>query len=189
MDSTFAPFQALKDNLEDMVLEEQAKLGYRRETIRLYYPLSSLRHLLKNDLDAEEMDALLEHFADEQEPDCGPIGFSRRGDRFCIILPERFSELVHEKSDPKAFIVQLAALLGQHGVTMEQVEMLFAAQKADYERKPVKDGEFDELFRFTRGTDRYFYCFKKEGPHMTYHRFLPEDYADLYGTEQEMAKR
>ena len=31
-------FEKLEKNLMDVVLEEQAKLGFRREKIRLYYP-------------------------------------------------------------------------------------------------------------------------------------------------------
>ena len=38
-------FDKLEQNIIDMIKEEQAKLGYRRENIRLYYPLSSLVHL------------------------------------------------------------------------------------------------------------------------------------------------
>ena len=36
----------LEKNLRDLILEEQIKLGYRKELLRLYYPLSSLNHLL-----------------------------------------------------------------------------------------------------------------------------------------------
>ena len=42
-------FEKLEKNLMDVVLEEQAKLGFRREKIRLYYPLSTLNHLLACD--------------------------------------------------------------------------------------------------------------------------------------------
>ena len=38
-------FEKLEKNLMDVVLEEQAKLGFRREKIRLYYPLSTLNHI------------------------------------------------------------------------------------------------------------------------------------------------
>ena len=38
-------FEKLEQNIIDMIKEEQAKLGYRKESIRLYYPLSSLVHL------------------------------------------------------------------------------------------------------------------------------------------------
>lgn len=40
-------YQKLMDNLCDIVAEEQAKLGYMKEPIRLYYPLSSLNHFFQ----------------------------------------------------------------------------------------------------------------------------------------------
>ena len=44
----------------------------------------------------------------------------------------------------------------------------------------IKDGEFDVLIKFAdKADDRYYYCFKDEGCHIIYHRFLPEDYEDL----------
>ena len=44
----------------------------------------------------------------------------------------------------------------------------------------IKDGEFDVLIKFVdKADDRYHYCFKDEGCHIIYHRFLPEDYEDL----------
>lgn len=35
------------------------------------------------------------------------------------------------------------------------------------------------MIRFEEGEDKYYYCFKDEGCHIIYHRFLPEDYADF----------
>ena len=32
-------FEKLEQNIIDMIKEEQAKLGYRKESIRLYYPV------------------------------------------------------------------------------------------------------------------------------------------------------
>ena len=37
-------FSRLEKSIMDVIKEEQAKLGYRKEKIRLYYPLSSLNH-------------------------------------------------------------------------------------------------------------------------------------------------
>ena len=37
-------YQKLENSLIDVIKEEQAKLGYRKEEIRLYYPLGSLNH-------------------------------------------------------------------------------------------------------------------------------------------------
>ena len=39
-------YDKLERNLIDIVKEEQAKLGFFKEDIRLYYPLSSLNHSL-----------------------------------------------------------------------------------------------------------------------------------------------
>ena len=38
-------YKILENNLIDIIKEEQAKLGYRKEKIRLYYPLSSLNNM------------------------------------------------------------------------------------------------------------------------------------------------
>ncbi len=44
----------------------------------------------------------------------------------------------------------------------------------------MHNGEFDFWVRFSEeNEDEYYYCFKDEGGHMIYHRFLPEDYADF----------
>ena len=44
----------------------------------------------------------------------------------------------------------------------------------------IEDGDFDWAFHFADGIpDRYYYCFKDEGCHLIYHRFLPEDYEEL----------
>ncbi len=36
----------LEQNIIDVIAEQQAKLGYLKETVRLYYPADSLKHLL-----------------------------------------------------------------------------------------------------------------------------------------------
>lgn len=49
----------IRKNLMDVIQEEQAKLGFRREKLRLYYPLSTLNHLLNTADTAEEMSVTL----------------------------------------------------------------------------------------------------------------------------------
>lgn len=44
MDST--GYAKLEKNLIDIIREQQMKLGYCSEDVRLYYPLSSLNHFL-----------------------------------------------------------------------------------------------------------------------------------------------
>lgn len=49
----------------DIIKEEQAKLGFRKEEIRLYYPLISLNHFFEADDDVDEMQTRLEQFPEE----------------------------------------------------------------------------------------------------------------------------
>lgn len=81
-------FDALKKSMIDAIEEGQLKLGYRDETIRLYYPLESLCALTGKKLDAAQMMRELEAFFTEDEAELGKIEISRRGDRF---LPGRWA--------------------------------------------------------------------------------------------------
>ena len=54
MTSLNTKYKLLEEILADLILEEQAKLGYRKESIRFYFPLSSLRHIFKNASNADE---------------------------------------------------------------------------------------------------------------------------------------
>ena len=55
-------YKKLQDSLIDVIAEEQAKLGYMKEPIRLYYPLSSLHHFFESEGDAEAMQESLGGF-------------------------------------------------------------------------------------------------------------------------------
>lgn len=56
-------YKALEEHIKDSVMEEQAKLGFRKEVIRLYYPVGMLNNLFGTDYDAEEMQKALTGFA------------------------------------------------------------------------------------------------------------------------------
>ena len=154
-------YERLEKSLIDLVKEEQAKLGYRKEMIRLYYPLSSLNHFMETNADSEEMQEL------------------HAKDRFCFALSEKASEYVHENMKPNEFIKELVELVAKHGCTMEDIEVLFRSHSDKIVAEPMDNGEFDRMIRFEEGEDKYYYCFKDEGCHIIYHRFLPEDYADF----------
>ena len=55
-------YKQLEKNLTDLIKEEQAKLGYRKESVRLYYPLQSLRHFYNCTDSADEMQKRLSDF-------------------------------------------------------------------------------------------------------------------------------
>lgn len=86
---------------------------------------------------------------------------------------------VHTNKPGNIFICELIQLLTKHSTTLEEIITLFKSQPKESVIEPVNNGEFDILIRFVNDKDRYYYCFKDEGCHIIYHRFLPEDYADF----------
>ena len=81
-------YDKLERNLIDIIKEEQAKLGFFREDIRLYYPLSSLNHFFDAADTADEMQARLEVLPASITDKLGDIEVSHKGDRCMIKLPE-----------------------------------------------------------------------------------------------------
>ena len=169
----------LERNLIDLIKEEQAKLGYRKEEVRLYYPLQSLQHFYDCSDSAEAMQRRLADFPATVTDTLGAVEVSHKGERFCFVIPEAGTEYVHTQMKENEFIRQLVELVGSHGTTMEQIKALFEAQDKQCVITDMDSDEFDVLMRFTEGDDPYYYCFKDEGCHIIYHRFLPEDYADF----------
>ena len=136
-------FKRLEKNLIDIIKEEQAKLGFRKEEIRLYYPLISLNHFFEADDDEDEMQT-------------------------------------HEHTTENEFIKKLVELMMNHGIKKEDILAIFQKEAKDIRVGDMHNGEFDFWVRFPEeNEDEYYYCFKDEGCHMIYHRFLPEDYADF----------
>lgn len=187
-------YDNLQRSLVDVIKEEQAKLGYYREDIRLYYPLSSLNHFFGTNVGADEMQCILDGKGKgETDHDMiaagmnealsdklGMVEVSHRGDRFCFHIPPEGVEYVHENTTENEFIRELVQLVAKHGCTIDQVYELFQAHSDQVGREKTSNGEFDERIWFKNDVDDpYFYCFKQEGEHMIYHRFLPEDYEDF----------
>ena len=81
-------YDKLERNLIDIIKEEQAKLGFFREDIRLYYPLSSLNHFFDAADTADEMQARLEVLPASITDKLGDIEVSHKGDRFCFHIPQ-----------------------------------------------------------------------------------------------------
>lgn len=185
-------YDNLQRSLIDVIKEEQAKLGYYREDIRLYYPLSSLNHFFGTNVGADEMQLILDGTGEQDHTPIatgmnealsdklGMVEVSHRGDRFCFHIPPEGVEYVHENTTENEFIRELVQLVAKHGCTIDQVYKLFQAHSDHVGREKMNNGEFDERIWFKNDVDDpYFYCFKQEGEHMIYHRFLPEDYEDF----------
>ena len=148
-------YKRLEQSLIDIVKEEQAKLGYRKEDVRLYYPLSTLNHFFDTEDTVEEMAERLTHLPEDMK--------ARLGD-----------------TAENEFIKELIELVREHGCTKKKILELFGQYSENTITEEMNNGEFDFYVRFPEGSeDRYYYCFKDEGCHIIYHRFLPEDYADF----------
>ena len=87
-------YDNLQHNLIDLIREEEAKLGYRKENIRLYYPLSSLCHMFGcdvRDTSYSDMVKLLEGNDEDFKQYTyilGGVTFSNKKDRFCFEINE-----------------------------------------------------------------------------------------------------
>lgn len=173
-------FSKLENNIIDLIEEQQLKLGYLKETVRLYYPLSSLNNFLQVKCDVEEMKHLLEQFSELTRNSLGGIRVTSSGERFCIAVPPEGAEYVYNKLDKNGFLAQLIETVRSHGCTLEQVLQIFKNHSDKVCVQQMSNGEFDYLIYFQDGKpDDYRYCIAIEGDHVTYHRYTPEDYEEF----------
>ena len=145
-------YNRLENSLIDVIKEEQAKLGYMKEKISLYYPLSSLNHFFGNETDAAGMMEILKDFPSYIEEKFGEVAVSHRGDRFCFTVSEKASEYVHNNMKENEFIKALIELVGRHGCTIEEIKELFHSYSDKIITEPMDNEEFDVIIRFDDGS-------------------------------------
>ena len=177
-------FNRLEKNLFDNVFEAQLKLGYDELPLSLNYMYSTLKNLLGTSTDTET-DSALHKFADHIAPRFGTPEFRPISGGICITIPPKGTAYVHENAPENSFIAELIALTRQHGITSDDVIALFNrfSDSVHVEDKS-SSGEFDLLVYFENGSpDDYRYCLSIEDDilccHISYHRFIPEDYEAL----------
>jgi len=174
-------FSKLKKNIFDVIKEQQVKLGYRKEAIRLYYPLQSLNRLLSTDLNESEMKSVLNSFAESVKKELGNISISGDNKRFCFFLPEEASEYIYTHTEQKGFLYDFIAAVSKHNASVDEVIEVFRKYSECVHIEKINNGEFDYLIYFENGEpDDYRYCLTVEGEHIIYHRFTLDDYKDFY---------
>lgn len=179
-------------NMTDQIKEAQLKLGYAEETVRLYYPLSSLCAILEEKItDRQEFFAAL-GAAFEGWKDCplGKLSFALHGGRVEISIPPEGVKYVHEKIGEPVFLRALIDLFREnHHCSIQDICRVFERFSGDYVCRaltPQKaaDMGFDYVLYFKdRTVDAYYYCIKEEMGHTVYHRFTQEDYKQLLPSE------
>lgn len=178
-------FLNLEKNIIDIIQEQQLKLGYRKEIIRLYYPLLSLNKLLGTNWDTNQMQTTLASFCSFAQERLGQIEVTHQKDRFCLVIPAQGSEYVHENTKDNSFLRDFINTISQHNVSIEQVLRQFYKQSDYVHVEQLENAEFDYLVYFENGIpDNYRYCITDEGCHISYHRFTVEDYNDLQSEAQ-----
>lgn len=173
----------LLQNITDQIVEAQLKLGYAKETMRLYFPLNSLKVLLETEAEnVEEMLEMLTKDVELQSSGLGCLKVSARGERFEFSVPALGVEYVHKSIEVSPFLVDMIAFFQRnHHGTIEEICEIFARHNPDYicEKMP-KEADFDYVVYFANmEPDEYYYCIKTEMDHTIYHRFMKEDYLEL----------
>ncbi len=173
----------LIENMIDQVKEAQIKLGYVRETVRLYYPVASLNALLGTDArDAAKLRELLEKNARLSDTPLGKLKFAVHEGRIAVSIPPEGTEYVHREIPEPAFLKDIIALFGSRpSCTLDDVRGIFARYSGDYVCEKMPEGmDFDYVLYFRDADiDAYYYCIREEMGHTIYHRFTREDYYAL----------
>lgn len=173
-------FAKLEQNVIDVIKEEQVKLGYRSEIVRLYYPLTSLNRFLESECNVEQMKQELSDFGKFAEDKLGKIEISNQGERFCFAIPPQGIDYIHEHLENTEFICDFIRTIEKHGCTIEDILQQFRKHSEHVHVEKADHGEFDYLVYFEDGKpDNFRYCITDEGCHIIYHRFTVEDYEDF----------
>lgn len=170
-------FSALEKNIIDVIKEEQIKLGYRSETIRLYYPMESINNLLKGNYSLAELIGILDQFCESVNTRLGNMTHSNVNRRFCFTIPPNGVTYVHEKVEDSCFLRNLIEKIGSHNCTLDGILDVFHKYSDKVICSGINNGEFDYLVYFQdENPDSYRYCLKFEDCHVIYHRFTKDDY-------------
>lgn len=173
-------WSGLEQNIIDVIREEQIKLGYRSELVRLYYPLSSLNRFAGEECSEQEMRERLKDFCDQARPLLGEIGVTSKNGRFCLAIPPQGVDYVHEHMEGTEFIQDFIHTIERHGCTLEDILQQFHRYSDHVHVQKMDNGEFDYLIYFEDGVpDDFRYCITLEECHAIYHRFTPGDYEDF----------
>lgn len=175
-------YTLLEKVLCDIVKEEQIKLGYERETLRLYFPMSSLINILGEEIsDTGKLDEVLRGFTAAISEKLGRLEITHRGDRYCILIPPEGAAYIHEAYGENPFLASFIHAVSRHGCDLDDLLEVFHTYSNCVICEMSRMEEFDYVIYFEDSIpDDYRYCIKFEGGHTTYHRFLQRDYEMLY---------
>lgn len=173
----------LTRNIIDQIKETQIKLGFIKETVRLFYPLESLNHILgTNKAGTGEMLTELKSLYLLPDSRLGELVFDTNGDRLEVRISPEGVEYVHKNIETPQFLVEMIELFqNSHNIGLQDICRVFEKYSIEYVCEKMPDGsDFDYVLYFKDSQiDGYYYCIKAEMGHTIYHRFGKEDYQAL----------
>ncbi len=158
----------LEKHITDTIREWQVKIGYEGGTMKLYYPVESLRRSLSLD-ETEDLDAALAAFCKEVQPRLGTLAISAVKDRYCMKIPEEGCSYI-ERKIPVPELEQVRNCFSSYAEKMHTT----------VEENASEEHEMGHVFSFSDpSVDEYCYCVEENEFGLTYHRFSREDYEAL----------
>lgn len=178
--------ERLIENITEQIKEAQLKLGYTKESIRLYFPDQSLCELLRMDcVSGSGLAYLLER--EFQDTILGKLTFAPcKGDRIEVCISAEGAAHVHEQVADPPFLAGIIELFREnHCLTIGEISAFFAKFSEHYVCEKMDPGmDFDYVLYFSDGhPDSWYYCVKIEMGHTIYHRFTEADYRSLTANE------
>ncbi len=174
---------ALRQNLIAVIKEQQLKLGYREESIRLFYPASSLNALLGRERKDTNTAEFAKKALKDLAADFGDIDISKSGERFCLRIPVKGCRYVHELETDHGFLQELITAVAAHTHSMEEIIQIFYRHGTQLVVEDRNDGEFDKLLYFADGKpDDFYYLLSNEAGHISYHRFSKADFEEIFSS-------
>ena len=121
------------ENITEQIKEAQLKLGYTKETIRLYFPARSLCDLICTEpMEGKDLVDLLEK--EFQDTVLGRLTFILyKGDRIEVCISAAGAEYVHEQVADPPFLAGIIELFrNNHCLTIEEISTYFAKFSENY---------------------------------------------------------
>lgn len=175
--------EALVKNVIDQIKEAQIKLGYIKESMRFYYPLTSINAMLETSFESiEEFLNKIKAGKIFKNTVIGELLFNRHQDRIEVSVSAEGVEYVHKNIPAPSFLEELINLfMYKHNASIEEICQLFEKYSDKYVCEKMPEGEdFDYVIYFLdKNIDEYYYCIKNEMEHTIYHRFIKKDYEQL----------
>lgn len=173
-------FERLEKNITDNIKEAQIKLGFDNRPISLNYMENSLKNLLRTD----NVKTALEKFPETVRERLGEVTFREIKDGYCLTISAVGTSYVNNLDDYE-FLTEFIETVRCHGVSVEDVFSIFKKYSESVIIEEKHNDEFNYLVYFADGKpDEYLYCLAVEEEidghfHITYHRFIREDYDEL----------